>query len=988
MKTALPFLLFTTVGVATDHVKEGPDLQLLSQDSLSCQTGGNSIENDNKVDPFTDCDPPEGFSYQEKFNEYLTKKVRLFESLVAEEPSIEEVLPLAQELMNFLPGPVTPERYAGLDPLTMQQKVFQTVGHNEVLKNLLGYVRSKVEKNQSSGGKSYVEGKVLKSSEDPGCREKCHESFKALKDLVENYVCAGYFEDILPFLLDEIEDLCSASAKQESKKNSSYYLHVNFIVGLLCRLVKKWRLLDCLLMFSKPRDADLSTQETDVKHEIVWNELAYKLAVLPDKLSNLLRGAVPEVLRPNLFYKHVGHCCLLLLMTVSDGLKNEVPASLVPASVVLNKICVRSSPEYVLEPILSHLPALASKDPALQRVSQKLFEKLLKGVGKERILRIIFSCDTLRANPRYLIIFVGRDLLSDSFLKNVLCRNMLMDGSEASEVIVNFLWSVESCHSTLKSSLLSLLEVFSNSSLLVSSSLKNHISLVKSILLCITYISASEALQLKSQLLPLILRGVANHIDCLDPEKRTLGMIVGEKCTKVLSPDGPSLAFEYQETDLTRQVADAIESAERKISENINVVPSAVIYSEIINKMLEDLGSQGLIENSLPCSGKKKEKITISRPVENSDEDDDYYEKEGNLKSDAEPEIYEEDLDSDDDEFTPYDMSHDTPLRKVRSPCYPQEVLEYLVEGEVDKVEAALEVCEKIVRSDIPNQDPELGVEMANVLLHLDDMYNLDNFDDNRQNSMTALTVSHPKQCAAFLCNQFYEANYNIRQRHDVLHTIKQSAVELSGTNLQSIGDGNLKQNWTRSLESVTSVKELREFGKERKKSLQQNEKENKMKMLVGHFFYPLIERIEKIEPYMDLLNRDKSLLCDLFHTLGILLHATGDCPSSRKLIRTFLDSTSSIFYHPDNAVRLSYLKSLGLVLTSVEHLPNVLTLSELSDLAEMLSVTINGECGAVSAGLMLMVSECVRQAVEGGARVVDMEPITMRVAKPNIQFK
>ena len=56
------------------------------------------------------------------------------------------------------------------------------------------------------------------------------------------------------------------------------------------------------------------------------------------------------------------------------------------------------------------------------------------------------------------------------------------------------------------------------------------------------------------------------------------------------------------------------------------------------------------------------------------------------------------------------------------------------------------------------------------VLLHKSNSYSIDKFEDLRMNAMISVTVHYPKDSAAYLTSQFYDAGYSMTQRTDILH--------------------------------------------------------------------------------------------------------------------------------------------------------------------------------------------------------------------------
>lgn len=64
---------------------------------------------------------------------------------------------------------------------------------------------------------------------------------------------------------------------------------------------------------------------------------------------------------------------------------------------------------------------------------------------------------------------------------------------------------------------------------------------------------------------------------------------------------------------------------------------------------------------------------------------------------------------------------------------------------------------------------PQVCVELARVLLHLTDSYDLSDFASLRHKALVALAVTCPSPTAHYLTSEFYGPNYTLRQRMDIL---------------------------------------------------------------------------------------------------------------------------------------------------------------------------------------------------------------------------
>ncbi|ETE59101.1 Telomere length regulation protein TEL2-like protein, partial [Ophiophagus hannah] len=98
---------------------------------------------------------------------------------------------------------------------------------------------------------------------------------------------------------------------------------------------------------------------------------------------------------------------------------------------------------------------------------------------------------------------------------------------------------------------------------------------------------------------------------------------------------------------------------------------------------------------------------------------------------------------------------------------------------DAEKYEAALGVLETLIRRDSATAQ-EMSVELAKVLLHLEEKSYIEGFVGLRQGALVAVTVADPIRVAKYLTSEFYSLNYSLRQRMDILDVLAVSAQELS----------------------------------------------------------------------------------------------------------------------------------------------------------------------------------------------------------------
>ncbi|XP_014663128.1 PREDICTED: telomere length regulation protein TEL2 homolog [Priapulus caudatus] len=163
------------------------------------------------------------------------------------------------------------------------------------------------------------------------------------------------------------------------------------------------------------------------------------------------------------------------------------------------------------------------------------------------------------------------------------------------------------------------------------------------------------------------------------------------------------------------------------------------------------------------------------------------------------------DIDSDDD-LEPFDMSHDKQSSRIKPPAYIRDCLDGLIATEQpDRTAICLQTAEQLVRNEREFIDPQVAVELTKVLLHLNDEYDLPGFVVHRRRALVATAVRFPKRVADYLTRQFYERNYNLRQRMDVLEVLAAAAQELSQPGSPPLAAGASGEGQSRVISSSSS---------------------------------------------------------------------------------------------------------------------------------------------------------------------------------------
>ncbi|GFN74796.1 telomere length regulation protein tel2 homolog [Plakobranchus ocellatus] len=243
--------------------------------------------------------------------------------------------------------------------------------------------------------------------------------------------------------------------------------------------------------------------------------------------------------------------------------------------------------------------------------------------------------------------------------------------------------------------------------------------------------------------------------------------------------------------------------------------------------------------------------------------------------------INEPELDSDDD-LEPYDMSNDRKVEKAKKPKFIRDCMEGLIcsSEDPDRTEVCLSEAEALIRKGTDGLD----------------------------------------EVSEYLTREFYERNYSIRQRLDILETLASAAQELSCVKKQSVHvhtSNNELASGTSGFTSSSSS-EMLPWQEVIQRRIESNTRRfahgrtqpepvptlNRFAPVAGDFFYPLMYRVDQSDPCLDLMGRDNLLLFRLLYTLAIVLNSSKNIPACSKMGQALLEFTWPVRLHHDNCVR------------------------------------------------------------------------------------
>ncbi|XP_013926704.1 PREDICTED: telomere length regulation protein TEL2 homolog [Thamnophis sirtalis] len=543
-----------------------------------------------------------------------------------------------------------------------------------------------------------------------------------------------------------------------------------------------------------------------------------KVVCLPDHLGNKLQGDNRSAFYPQNYFPLLGTEIVQVMERISGSLRDGLDCSISFVSQVLGKVCVHGRQKEILGVLVPHLTIRSQSDCIWQRICWRLFESV-----PDRWMEAVV-CGVVQAvpGPTVLSRLLGNLVVKNKKAQFVMTQKLLLlqysFPTKVLQTLIGYLALDTTRRSLLTKILRELLETWSSSSAVKHAPAEQQLYISKAILLCLSHLEEEDLSTSRQELLTILMEGMKCHLDSNLPRIRRLGMVVAEGVSAKITPEGPALVFQYEEDDEIKEL------------------------KSLLTRRLEETPDPGPLN-----PGDSTHNATASAVLQSNATPP-------NLDASEEKGVDSE-LDSDDD-LVPYDMSQDKELKKTRAPTYIRDCFEILTGPEdVEKYEAALGVLETLIRRDTATAQ-EMSVELAKVLLHLEERSYIESFAGLRQGALVAVTVADPVRVAKYLTSEFYSLNYSLCQRMDILDVLAMSAQELSRPSsspskpnastpsIQIISPRSSSPDWKKVVDERIRSK-TRRFAKGRSQAEQMGTP-NQFAPVAGHFFFPLLRNFDR----------------------------------------------------------------------------------------------------------------------------------------------
>ncbi|XP_034363378.1 telomere length regulation protein TEL2 homolog [Arvicanthis niloticus] len=708
-------------------------------------------------------------------------------------------------------------------------------------------------------------------------------------------------------------------------------------------LMKMARLLDTFLSIG--RVAALMEEQcrpqTKPSFPLFQETLLSKVVGLPDLLGNCLQRDNLTQFFPQNYFPLLGQEVVQALKAVVDFLQGGLDCSVSFVSRVLGKVCIQGRKREILSVLVPQLTVLTQDSCLWQRVCWRLVEQ----VPDRAVEAVLTGLVEATPRPEVLSRLLGNLVVKNKKAQFVMTRKLLFLQYQHTTPMVQSLLGYLALDSQRRPLLIQLLkellETWGSSSAIRHAPLEQQCYISKAILICLAHLGEPELQDIRDELLASMMAGVKCRLDSSLPPVRRLGMIVAEVISSRIHPEGPPLKFQYEDDEMSRE--------------------------------LLALAAPGPVGDcSSEPRGPSPAPVATEPPVETLEK---------TMESDVPPaqlQGSDSELDSD-DEFIPYDMSGDKELKSNKEPVYIRDCMQALTTSEdMDRWEAALKVLEGLVYRS-PAATREVSVELAKVLLHLEEKTCVAEFEQLRQRALVAVTVTDPEQVAKYLTSQFYGLNYSLRQRMDILDVLVLAAQALSRPrSLQRLSQHRSPASGTLCSPTLAIsqpgsavapdwqvVVEERIRSKTRRfsKGCPQTELSgvpNEFNSVAGHFFFPLLQHFDRPLVTFDLLGDDQLVLGRLTHTLASLMYLAVNTTVAVPMGKALLEFVWALRFHVDIYVRRGLLSAVSSVLLSV---PTERLLGDLPDellearswLADVAEKDVDNDCRELAVRALLL---------------------------------
>lgn len=634
------------------------------------------------------------------------------------------------------------------------------------------------------------------------------------------------------------------------------------------------------------------------------------LLSLPNRIANKLGKKIPDIFTPMEFSNRIINHVLFVIDQLSQFYisENEKPNTK-PLSIIFGKT-ISSFLQNDFFCTIQILECWCVDDNY-----SVIIKSVLSEVNRRAIDRLGYLLCLKLSTPTSLHNLIANSVVDNPNWEYTLCKKMIFffyhEDDNVVLNLINYLYLVQkkSNKTILSDIVLELIQIWSDKSALIHTPFEQHYYLSKLIVCsarCLSNIKLNEEFKRNFEI--KLFEGVPVHLESSEEKVRTIGMIVAEIVIDFLKhseSDAPSLNFQYD--NLQKESKLLVE----KLNELKNFNSDNKLIFDNAFKMLKNF----FMDSNIIKAEHSNSIINTSYETKVSDKD-----VNKSIKND---------LDSDDDEFEPYDLSNDVKMDIKNRPKYLRDLIDGFNEQKDFKVWCcSLEASESLIKSQLPNDDVLFAIELLTLLISMEQQFYLENFENLRHQSAVAVVTIYPYDCARHLGHLFYESigKYAVSHRILILNVLTAAAKELSSfqkvqeKQKETTLEINSPKYWEDIIKKRVQQK-TRIISKTRTPTICQS---NRFASVADGFFFPLI-RGHIIEPIISQKIDDAKQLnilgVHLLNSLSIILCCAVNSMHATRMGMELLEWTWSLRFHNDVKIRMAVMGCVAAVLLSVPKL-------------------------------------------------------------------
>lgn len=734
-------------------------------------------------------------------------------------------------------------------------------------------------------------------------------------------------------------------------RNESHIVTLKALSDILLRYIKSdvifTAIVDCSNRIIDSEDGKNAKYE----QENEWESYVQLLATLPVRVANRLKIDTPKCFsHENYSYYIIFHIIRVMDFMTDSNFYQGTQYDMKCLSHLLSKIITNyymSGNSPAISSFVDILAAWTDSPEHNKFRKRKLMQALLKHLSRQCIEYL--SVILLRRCPIYYkadeqIIF---HIIGDNFDENNDWKEILfykipfsVKGRNFSETTLqeNLLFYIsytKNSESNMNDLIMRLSSVWADVKVTNTSNYIEHMYISQLLILAVRYrVTMSlwtKSVWKTSELKNILFKGMGKHLDILSPEFRAIGMATVEIILRIIS----EIEKRNKKLDLKFDFDDMEESC-KEIYNNLNCLshrclidhrrkePDHFVPVYLNLKKLLDNMAHKFAEEENP----RVHNTMVTCAVKGPEQTKEIVKTIISVKLDA-LDGKQEDLDSDDD-LVPYDMSNDVPVNVRKQPKYLRDLIEMLVEAKDAEVfEAVVEVAEDLLEKQLENEDPKLVRELLDVLVHLEDKYHVNNFQNIKFQTCVTILCHQPIVSVEHLCKEIHTdvGRYSIATKIFMLDVIAEAANRIARVNpnrdepkaeilCEDLTDVPPEEIIRRRL-----VDKTRYFHTIRQHPFAKAEK-NRFVLVADGFFYPLLGGFGQKQLTLSHHNLkqdiDNILLIKYLSVLGNIVLASKNIPQCSRYCWEIIRIVLYMRYTPEPKIQsavISLIASIVLVL-------------------------------------------------------------------------